>query len=451
MDEMITHPSDADGIEQKNEMPESPKARARKRPNRKHNRKKKPAPGFADDSLKDIAEPMPDEPPADCGFSDMDLSDEILYAVARMGFKESTPIQQQTIPLMMKGSDIIAIAPTGTGKTCAFGIPMLEYINLQDPAIQEVVLAPTRELAVQIGQEMNKLAHYIPGVRICVLYGGQPIRQQISALGRHPQIVIATPGRMLDHISRGTASLSFVHTLVIDEADEMLKMGFVQDVCRIIEKIPKTRQFVMFSATTNQDVMTISWKYQHEPVQITIAATKENRPKITQYVMDAERDNKQDRLMYLLDSGEYNRMMIFVNTKFMADRLASFLQKSGYDARALHGDIPQGKRNLLMQGFKAGKFPILVATDVAARGIDVDDVEAVINYDLPMENEYYLHRIGRTGRAKKHGVSFTLMSFAESVRMDEIMKYMKTSPQKLHFDENEVLRQEDGQAFFEKM
>ncbi|MBR5705328.1 MAG: DEAD/DEAH box helicase, partial [Deltaproteobacteria bacterium] len=219
------------------------------------------------------------------GFEQMDLSAEILKAVGKMGFSQPTPVQEKTIPVMMEGHDVIAIAPTGTGKTVAFGIPMLEYISLTDSRIQEVVLAPTRELAVQIGQEMEKLAAFIPEVRIAVLYGGQPISKQLNQLKKKPQIIIATPGRMLDHMQRGTARLSAVHTLVIDEADEMLKMGFVKDVCKIIEAIPPARQFVMFSATTNQDVLTISWKYQHDPVEITIPATKENKPQITQYVI----------------------------------------------------------------------------------------------------------------------------------------------------------------------
>ncbi|MDY3279450.1 MAG: DEAD/DEAH box helicase [Eubacteriales bacterium] len=392
-----------------------------------------------------------EQPAPNVDFAQMDLSKEIMQAVRKMGFSAPTPVQAQTIPVMMAGHDVIAIAPTGTGKTCAFGIPMLEYISLTDERIQEVVLAPTRELAVQIGEELQKLAAFIPEVRIAVLYGGQPIAKQMNQLKRRPQIVVATPGRMLDHMHRGTARLGAVHTLVIDEADEMLKMGFVQDVCKIIEAIPSGRQFVMFSATTNQDVLTISWKYQHDPVEITIAATNENKPKITQYVIPTTREEKYDHLLYLLDSDEYGRIMIFVNTKDMTHRLCERLRKAGYQAEELHGDIPQSKRNQVMTGFKHGKFPILVCTDVAARGIDVDDVEAVINYDLPNENEYYVHRIGRTGRARKHGVAFTLLSFTESVRLDEILKYLESQPTYLKFDDMGVLRTNEGQAFFDEI
>lgn len=385
------------------------------------------------------------------GFEDLDLSDEILRAVQKMNFTRITPVQEKTIPLMMEGHDVIAIAPTGTGKTCAFGIPMLEYISLTDTRIQELVLAPTRELAVQIGDELRRLAAFIPEVRIAVLYGGQSISKQLTQLSKKPQIIVATPGRMLDHMHRGTARLSAVHTLVIDEADEMLKMGFVKDVCRIIEAVPPARQFVMFSATTNQDVMTISWKYQHDPIEITIEATRENKPQITQYVIPTTRETKYEDLLYLLDSDEFGRIMIFTNTKDMARRLSERLNKAGYDTDALHGDIPQKKRDQVMAGFRRGKFPILVCTDVAARGIDVDDVEAVINYDLPNENEYYLHRIGRTGRARKHGVAFTLLTFTESVRLDEILKYMGSQPTYLKFDDMRVLRREDGAAFFDKI
>jgi len=381
-------------------------------------------------------------------FESMDLSKEIMLAIKDMGFTTPSTVQARTIPLMMDGVDINAIAPTGTGKTCAFGIPMLEYVQLQDECVQEVVLAPTRELALQIGDELTKLAKYIKGCRIAVLYGGQPIPKQLAALKRKPQIIVATPGRLLDHMNRGNIKLNAVHTMVLDEADEMLNMGFVKDVTKIIEATPKERNLVLFSATMHQEVLTIAWKYQNDPVEITVEATKEDRPQIAQYVIATEQPKKIDNLLYLLDADVYQRIMIFCNTKFMTDRLTSKLKKEGYSAECLHGDIPQSKRNVVMSDFRKGKFAILVATDVAARGIDVDDVEAVINFDLPEENEYYLHRIGRTGRAHKHGVSFSLVTFRESVRMDEILKYMIAKPLPLHF-EDDVLRNEDGTAFFD--
>ncbi len=382
-------------------------------------------------------------------FAQLDVSEDVLKALDDMGIKTPTTIQRKTIPLMMGGRDIIAIAPTGTGKTIAFGIPMLEYIALNDGRVQELVLAPTRELAMQIYEELTSLSKYIPKVRIALLYGGQPIMRQINRLKLKPQVVVATPGRLLDMLNRGHLRLNSVHTMVIDEADEMLKMGFVKDVTKIIESTPTDRQIVMYSATTNQDVMTISWKYQTNPAEVVVEAVKEDRPHIKQYTMSVTREKKMDHLIYLLDANEYNRIMVFVNTKFMAQKLCTRLVKQGYKAEALSGDVRQSQRTIIMNDFKKGKFPILVCTDVAARGIDVYDVEAVVNYDLPNENEYYLHRIGRTGRAKKHGVSFTMMTFQESVRMDEIRKHLDTKPEELHFDRMGILRHKDETHFFE--
>ena len=384
-------------------------------------------------------------------FSDTDISKEVLKAVEKMGFTEMTQVQAKTLPLMMEGRDIIAIAPTGTGKTCAFGIPMLEYVSLKDKRVQELVLAPTRELSLQITEELRDLARYIPGIKIATLYGGQPIAKQITQLRQHPQIVVATPGRLLDHLTRGNIRLDGVHTMVLDEADEMLNMGFVKDVTKIIESTPSERQLVLFSATTNQDVMTIAWKYQHEPVEVVIPATKENRPQITQYVIETSREKKYEDLLYLLDSDVYQRVMVFVNTKDMTQRICKRLQEAGYPADCLHGDMRQSARNEVMQAYRKGKFQILLATDVAARGIDIDDIEAVVNFDLPNENEYYLHRIGRTGRAKRHGVSFTLMTYSESVRLDAILKYIMAKPVPLKFNEMGILTTESGEPFFENM
>lgn len=363
-----------------------------------------------------------------------DLSDEILKAVEKMGFSEMTPVQAKTLPLMMEGRDLIAIAPTGTGKTCAFGIPMLEYVSLKDKRVQELVLAPTRELSLQITDELRALARYIPGVRIACLYGGQPITKQLSQLKQCPQIVVATPGRLLDHMNRGNIRLDSVHTMVLDEADEMLNMGFVKDVTKIIEATPIERQLVLFSATTNQDVMTIAWKYQQDPVEIVIPATKENRPQITQYVIATEREHKYEHLLYLLDSDVYQRVMVFVNTKDMTQRLCKRLKDAGYPADCLHGDMRQSARNEVMQAYRKGKFQILLATDVAARGIDVSGIQVVFNYDIPQENDAYLHRIGRTGRAKKEGISFVLHSKDEASRLQNIIHYTRSNIIPLEMD-----------------
>ncbi len=389
------------------------------------------------------------EPTVD--FSQADISKDVLRAIEKMGIKQMTAVQQKTLPLMMEGRDVIGIAPTGTGKTLAFGIPMLEYVNLKDNRVQELVLAPTRELSLQIAEELRNLAQFIPGLRIAVIYGGQPIVKQVTELKRNPQVVIATPGRLLDHMNRGNIRLDSVHTMVLDEADEMLNMGFVKDVTKIIEATPPERQLVLFSATTNQDVLTIAWKYQQDPVEVNIPATKENRPKITQYVIETTRETKYEHLLYLLDSDVYQRIMVFVNTKDMTQRLTKRLQTAGYPAECLHGDMRQSARTEVMQAYRKGKFQILLATDVAARGIDVDDVEAVINYDLPNENEYYLHRIGRTGRAKKYGVSFTLLTYSETVRLDAILKYIDAKPVPLKFSEHGILCTEEGKPFFENM
>ena len=366
---------------------------------------------------------------------EMGISREVVQAFDWMGFQNLTAIQQKCIPLMMDGHDIIAIAPTGTGKTLGFGIPMLEYVNLDDSNIQEVVLAPTRELAQQIADELTHLAHFIKGLKIAVIYGGQPF---------------GTLGRLLDHMQRGNIRLGTVHTMVLDEADEMLKMGFVQDVEKIIESADPNRQLVMFSATTNQDVLTVSWKYQHDPIEIVVQAEAENKPNITQYIIESDQKQKYEHLLYLLDSDQYKRVMIFCNTKDMTARLCDRLKKAGYQAECLHGDVRQSFRDKVMSGFRKGEFEILVATDVAARGIDVDDVEAVFNYDLPDKQEFYVHRIGRTGRAKRAGVSFSFVSFRDSIRMDEILKYIDSKPISLVFDDFGTLcYKEDGTPFLE--
>ena len=274
----------------------------------------------------------------------------------------------------------------------------------------------------------------------------------MTALSRKPQILVATPGRLLDHMQRGNIKLNTVHTLVLDEADEMLKMGFIQDVEKIIESVDPNRQLVMFSATTNQDVLTVSWKYQHDPIEIVVQAEAENKPKITQYVIESDQKQKYEHLLYLLDSDQYKRVMIFCNTKDMTARLCERLQKAGYSAECLHGDVRQSQRDKVMSGYRKGQCEILVATDVAARGIDVDDVEAVFNYDLPDKQEYYVHRIGRTGRAKRAGVSFSFVSFRDSIRMDEILKYTRVAPISLLFDEFGTLcYKEDGKPFLTEM
>ena len=273
-----------------------------------------------------------------------------------------------------------------------------------------MILAPTRELAMQITDEMRDIAVCHEGVRLVCLYGVQPIGKQIDALKRRPQIVVATPGRLSDHMKRRTVSLKSVRTVVLDEADRMLDMGFIHDVTRILDKIPSRQNLGMFSATISREVMDISWVYQRDPEEITVQATKENKPDILQYRLEVPSDGKVDAIAKILAHEDYDRVICFCNTKGSTERLTKFLQMRGVDAQCIHGDIPQRKREEVMQRFRDGKLRVFVATDVASRGIDVDDVDAVFNYEVPEENEYYIHRIGRTGRAKKHGVAYTLLS-----------------------------------------
>ena len=356
-------------------------------------------------------------------YSELQCSEAIHKAVERMGFAEMTEIQEKTIPVMLAGRDVIAKAPTGTGKTMAFGIPIIERIDPESEAVQAVILAPTRELAMQITDEMRDIAVCHEGVRLVCLYGGQPIGKQIDALKRRPQIVVATPGRLSDHMKRRTVVLKDVSTVVLDEADRMLDMGFIHDVTRILDKIPNRKNLGMFSATISREVMDISWVYQRDPEEITVQATKENKPDILQYRLEVPSDGKVDAIARILNCENYERVICFCNTKGSTERLTKFLQMRGLDAQCIHGDIPQKKREEVMAQFREGKLHVFVATDVASRGIDVDDVDAVFNFDVPEENEYYVHRIGRTGRAKRHGVAYTLLSdFPSRMRLDDIAR-----------------------------
>ncbi len=374
-------------------------------------------------------------------FADMNLSAEVMRAINEKDYIQATPIQTGAIPYFMDWKDVIAKAPTGTGKTFAFGIPMVEHI---DPAINDVqalILAPTRELAIQIQEEMRDLCAYKEGVRSVCLYGGAPIDKQIMALKKCPQIVVATPGRLMDHMKRRTVRLDKVLTVVLDEADRMLDMGFVRDVTQILDGIKGRKNLGMFSATISREVMDISWVYQRDPVEITVQADENNRPDIQQYRIDlSDRSQKLDVMAALLEHGEYERAIAFCNTKNMADRLAGLLKMRGISTEAIHGDIQQRIREKTLNEFKDGKLRVLVATDVAARGLDIDDVDAVFNYDVPDEIEYYIHRIGRTGRAKRHGVAYSLVAnITEGMRMEDIAKNTKSDIYLLKYDRSGVL------------
>ncbi len=370
-------------------------------------------------------------------FDEFGLSDATMRAIRNKGYEISTPVQAGCIPPMLEGQDVIAKAPTGTGKTMAFGIPIIERIDAESDKVQAVILAPTRELAMQITDEMREIAVCHEGVRLVCLYGGQPIGKQINALKRKPQIVVATPGRLSDHMKRRTVTMGDVKTVVLDEADRMLDMGFIHDVTRILDKIPHRQNLGMFSATISREVMDISWVYQRDPAEITVQATKENKPDILQYRIDVPSEQKVDTMAKILEGEQLERVVAFCNTKGSTERLCKFLQLRGIDAECIHGDIPQKKREAVMNRFRAGELRVFVATDVASRGIDVDDVDAVFNFDVPDENEYYIHRIGRTGRAKRHGVAYTLLSdFPSRMRLDTIARHTKSQIRPARVDEN---------------
>ena len=356
-------------------------------------------------------------------FDSFGLSEATMRAIRNKGYEISTPVQAGCIPPMLAGKDVIAKAPTGTGKTMAFGIPIIERIDPDSEDVQAVILAPTRELAMQITDEMRQIAVCHEGVRLVCLYGGQPIAKQINALKRRPQIVVATPGRLSDHMKRRTVTLGQVQTVVLDEADRMLDMGFIHDVTRILDKIPHRKNLGMFSATISREVMDISWVYQRDPEEITVQATRENKPDILQYRIEVPADKKVDAIAAIIRAQQLDRVICFCNTKGSTERLTKFLQLRGLDAQCIPGDIPQRTREEVMARFRDGELQVFVATDVASRGIDVDDVDAVFNFEVPEENEYYIHRIGRTGRARKHGVAYTLLSdFPSRMRLDDIAR-----------------------------
>ena len=374
-------------------------------------------------------------------YQDMDLSDATRKALDKKGFTQATAIQGGAIPCFMEWKDVVAKAPTGTGKTYAFGIPLVEHVDPASDQVQGLILAPTRELAIQIRDELRDLCAFRDGVRVVCLYGGQPIDKQITQLKNKPQIVVATPGRLMDHMKRRTVRLDAVQTVVLDEADRMLDMGFIQDVTRILDKMPHRKNLGLFSATISREVMDISWVYQRDPVEITVRPVEENRPDIQQYRIELDgREQKLDTMVALLNAGGYERAIAFCNTKNMTDRLSGLLKMRGISCQAIHGDIQQRVREQTLKKFKEGKIRVLVATDVAARGLDIDDVDVVFNYDVPDEQEYYIHRIGRTGRAKKHGVSYTLVaSVTEAVKMRDIARNARMDIQLLKYDKDGCL------------
>ena len=359
-------------------------------------------------------------------FEEMCLDTRIMRAIAEMGFEQPSPIQAQSIPIAVEGKDMIGQARTGTGKTASFGIPMLQRINPKDKNLQAIVLCPTRELAIQSANEIRKLAKFLHGIKVLPIYGGQEISKQIRSLKGGVQIVIGTPGRVMDHLRRHTLKPQTVDIVVLDEADEMLNMGFREDIETILGQLPEERQTMLFSATMPKPILEIAKRYLHEPEIVKVIQKELTVPKIEQYYYEVNPRKKNEVLSRLLDMYDPSLSLVFCNTKRKVDELVADLKGRGYFAEGLHGDMKQSQRDRVMNGFRNGRTDILVATDVAARGIDVDDVGAVFNYDVPQDDEYYVHRIGRTGRAGREGRAFTLVVGKEIYKLKDIQRYCKT-------------------------
>lgn len=346
-------------------------------------------------------------------FNDFLLSDRIMKAIAELGYTEPTPIQALAIPLVLAGKDVAAKAPTGTGKTCAFGAPAINKIDTENASVQALILCPTRELAVQVAEELKKLGKFVNKFSVAAIYGGQGIEKQFVLLRRKPQIVVGTPGRVMDHMRRGTLDISGINTLILDEADEMLNMGFKDDLDIILRDAPENRQTLLFSATMPKQILAISGDYQKNAEHISLEKETKELDLLKQFYIEVREQNKLEVLTRLLDANQYKLVLIFCNTKRRADDLSAALAERNFGSDALHGDLSQGQRDRVMQKFRKGNMEVLVATDVAARGIDVGSIDAVINYDIPDDPEYYIHRIGRTARANKSGVSISLISGRE--------------------------------------
>lgn len=360
-------------------------------------------------------------------YEDAQIDERILRAVRELGYEEMTPIQEQAIPLFMTGQDIIGQAQTGTGKTAAFGIPILQKIDPENRNLQAVILCPTRELAMQAAEELRKFSKYMHGIKVLPIYGGQDIVRQIKNLKGGAQIIVGTPGRVMDHMRRHTLKMNDVHTVVLDEADEMLNMGFREDIETILKQMPEERQTGLFSATMPKPILELTKTYQKDAVYIKMTPEEVTIPLIKQAYYQVRRQDKEEVLCRLIDYYDPKRALIFCNTKRMVDELTEHLKERGYGAEGLHGDLSQHQRDTVMNLFRSGRAGILIATDVAAREIDINDVEAVYNYDVPEDIEYYVHRIGRTGRAGKTGRSFTLVVGREAYKIRDIERVCHTT------------------------
>lgn len=359
-------------------------------------------------------------------FKELNLSDAMKKALDFMGFEEATPIQSKAIPVVMEGHDVIGQAQTGTGKTCAFGIPAVEMIDTKHQGVQVLVLCPTRELAIQVSEEFRSLCKYKKGIKSLAIYGGQSIERQIIALKGRPQIIIGTPGRIMDHMRRHTLKFQNLKMAVLDEADEMLNMGFREDIDTIFAELPAERQTMLFSATMPKGILEIANLYMNNPEHVVTLQKEVTIDTIEQYYIEVRESSKLELLCRLIDAKNVKLGIVFCNTKWKVDELCTSLQARGYSSEALHGDMKQRERDRVMNKFRKGQVELLIATDVAARGIDVNDVEAVFNYDIPSDSEYYVHRIGRTGRAGKKGVSYSFVFGRDIYKLKDIERYTKS-------------------------
>ena len=357
-------------------------------------------------------------------FAELGLNKALLKAIDDSGYEEATPIQAETIPLVMQGLDVIGQAQTGTGKTAAFGLPILDKIDTENPNVQALIVSPTRELAIQTQEELYRLGKH-EHARVQVVYGGADIRRQINSLKNHPQIVVGTPGRLLDHINRKTVRLDHVQTLVLDEADEMLDMGFVDDIESIIKQVPEKRQTLLFSATMPDKIKRIGVQFMKEPHEVRIKAKELTTDLVDQFYVKSKEYEKFDLMTHLFDVQDPDLTIVFGRTKRRVDELSKGLEARGYNAAGIHGDLTQQRRSQILKQFRDGKLDILVATDVAARGLDISGVTHVYNYDIPQDPESYVHRIGRTGRAGHHGTSLTFVTPNEMDYLREIEKLTK--------------------------
>ncbi len=385
-------------------------------------------------------------------FKDLDVSKEILQAVEDMGFEEATPIQSIAIPPVLEGKDVVGQAQTGTGKTAAFGIPMLDKIDtgISPKQTQALILCPTRELAMQVAEEMGKLSKYKKDVRIVPIYGGQPIERQITALKKGSQIVVGTPGRVMDHMRRKTLKLNDLKMMILDEADEMLNMGFREDIELILESVPVERQTLLFSATMPKAILNIINQFQNDPIHLKVEHKELTTPNVEQFYMDVREKDKLEVLTRILDVYKASRTMIFCNTKRKTDEVSDSLQLRGYMADKIHGDMTQQLRTNVLNRFKRGDIEVLVATDVAARGIDVEGIDSVVNFDMPTHEEYYVHRIGRTGRAGKHGKAYSFLTAREVYVLKNIVRYTKKKMERLSIPTISDIESTKTENFLEK-